>query len=120
MAEQFRVEVFGEGRGPWRNSHDAAMEDAKALELASWDGESEEWFLPVPAGIERRVVRDRSQLSRHGDAWNESDVALLRLLARQGKDIGAISSRLGRSREACAAKARRLQVEVATEGRSPA
>ena len=56
MGEKVRVVVFGRPRAPWRSSHEEAMADAIALELASWDASRREWFLAVPVGIQTKRV----------------------------------------------------------------
>jgi hypothetical protein len=57
MAEKFRIEVLGRPRSPWRTSRDAAIRDAAALELASWDAEQREWYLAVP--VELAIRREQ-------------------------------------------------------------
>jgi hypothetical protein len=51
---EHRVTVFGEARGPWRDSFAEAKWDAIQQHLASWDGEAREHFLAVPVAIEKR------------------------------------------------------------------
>jgi hypothetical protein len=51
---QHRVTVFGEPRGPWRDSFAEAKWDAIQQELASWDSEAREHFLAVPVAIQKR------------------------------------------------------------------
>jgi len=55
---QHRVTVFGEPRGPWRDSFAEAKWDAIQQELASWDSEAREHFLAVPVAIEKRRRTD--------------------------------------------------------------
>ena len=50
--------VFGEPRGPWRDSFAEAKWDAIQQELASWDSEAREHFLAVPVAIEKRRRTD--------------------------------------------------------------
>ena len=52
------VTVFGEQRGPWRDSVGEAVDDAIALELASWDPSVQQHFLAVPVDIKTEMVRD--------------------------------------------------------------
>ena len=52
---QHRVTVFGEPRGPWRDSFAEAKWDAIQQHLASWDSEAREHFLAVPVAIEKRA-----------------------------------------------------------------
>ena len=54
---EFRITVFGEPRGPWRSSRAAAMRDAIAAELASWNEERREHYLAVPVAMVSRVRR---------------------------------------------------------------
>jgi len=51
---QHRVTVFGDPRGPWRDSFAEAKWDAIQQHLASWDSEAREHFLAVPVAIEKR------------------------------------------------------------------
>jgi len=55
-AMEYRIRVFGKPRAPWRATSDEAMQDAIALELASWDGSEREWFLAVPVEMKARKV----------------------------------------------------------------
>jgi hypothetical protein len=52
------VVVFGEQRAPWRDSVHEALDDAIALELASWDPSEQQHFLAVPVEIKTEKVRD--------------------------------------------------------------
>lgn len=52
------VTVFGEQRAPWRDSVAEAVDDAIALELASWDPSEGQHFLAVPVDIKTEKVRD--------------------------------------------------------------
>ena len=52
------ITVFGEQRAPWRNSVAHAVEDAIALELASWDESQKQHFLAVPVAIKTEKVTD--------------------------------------------------------------
>lgn len=49
---RYRVTVFGQPRGPWRESYADAMGDAIDMELASYDRSRREHFLAVPVSIE--------------------------------------------------------------------
>jgi hypothetical protein len=51
---QFRCVVFGDPRGPWRESRAEAERDAIDQGIASWDDERGEWFLAVPVDVENR------------------------------------------------------------------
>ena len=51
----YRIEVFGEGRAPWRRSVADAMADAIRLELASWDASLRQHYLAVP--VDMRVLK---------------------------------------------------------------
>lgn len=50
------ITVFGEQRGPWRDSVAHALDDAIALELASWDESQKQYFLAVPVGLKTEKV----------------------------------------------------------------
>ena len=53
LTQMYRVTVFGEPRGPWRDSRQRAHRDAIELGL----GEYDEWgrfWITVPAAIEWR------------------------------------------------------------------
>jgi len=52
--QQFRVAVFDEPRGEWRDSSGEARWDAINLGLASWDDEKREYYLAVPVTLQRR------------------------------------------------------------------
>jgi hypothetical protein len=53
---RYRVRVFNDPRGPWRETPGAAKDDAIRLGLAAYDESRREWYLPVPASIERREL----------------------------------------------------------------
>lgn len=55
---QFRhcITVFGEQRAPWRDKVAHAIEDAIALELASWDESQQQHFLAVPVAIRTEKI----------------------------------------------------------------
>jgi len=50
--------------------------------------------------------------SRHGEAWNDEDIATLRRMAAQGQPLAEISRVLERTREAVQRKAQALKVRV--------
>lgn len=50
---RYRVVVFGEPRGPWRDTAALAMRDAIWLDLASYDEEQDEHYLAVPVELEK-------------------------------------------------------------------
>lgn len=50
------ITVFGEQRGPWRDSVAQALDDAIELELASWDESQKQHFLAVPVGLKTEKV----------------------------------------------------------------
>lgn len=54
MGDKYRISVFGRPRTGWRDTFDEALQDAVTSELASWDGERQEWFLAVPVTVDRR------------------------------------------------------------------
>lgn len=115
MPELFRITTLGEPRAPWRVSRAEAMQDAVALGLASWDRSKREWFLPVPADIERSGRRDDPAPARsdyRGEAWTPDHVEQLRTLARGGEGAGMIAARLRRTPIAIRAKARDLGVAL--------
>lgn len=117
MGERFRITAFGEPRAPWRDARQHAVDDAVALGLASWDAAAKEWFIPVPAEIEKEGAPDPmrgypSRAGRHREAWNEEDVRALRRLARKGDHVDRIAKQLQRSREACSTKARQLGISI--------
>lgn len=115
MPELFRVITLGEPRAPWRVSRDEAMQDAIALGLASWDPTKREWFLPVPADIERSGRRDDPAPARsdyRGESWTPEHVEQLRALAARGEETAMIALRLHRTPSAIRAKARELGVRL--------
>lgn len=118
MPEQFRVVVFDDPKGPWRDSHKHAMEDAIALKLASWDASAREWFLSAPVDIERQGGADPlrgypSRPARHREAWNAEDLRKLRQLANAGSSLTDIARQLGRTQETCRTRARQLGLTIA-------
>lgn len=118
MAEQFRVTVLGEAKGPWRDARSAAMEDAIALKLASWDASAREWFLSAPVDIERQGSPDPlrgypSRPARHREAWNAEDLRKLRQLVDAGSSLTDIARQLGRTQETCRTRARLLGLAIA-------
>lgn len=122
MAEQFRVIMFDQPKAPWRNTHAEAMDDAKALKLASWDASAREWFLSAPVDIEKQGAPDPmrgypSRPARHREAWNAEDLGTLRRLARRGDTVDAIAKQLGRSRETVAARARQMGIVLTKAAR---
>lgn len=115
MPELFRVIVFDEPRAPWRASRAEAMQDAIALELASWDGSKREWFVPVPADIQRSSRRNEqtpAHSDHRGEAWTPEHIAQLRALAAKGEASAMIAARLHRTPRAIRAKARELGIAI--------
>jgi hypothetical protein len=55
---KYRVCVFNEPRGVWRNSFQAAKGDAIRADLASYDETQREYFLAVPVRIEKKDFPD--------------------------------------------------------------
>lgn len=53
---RYRVTVFDEPRGPWRDTFDHAKDDAIAAGLASYDESEGEYYLAVPVSIEREKL----------------------------------------------------------------
>ena len=53
---RYRVTVFDDPRGPWRDSFDEAKDDAIAGGLASYDQSRREYFLAVPVAIETERI----------------------------------------------------------------
>lgn len=51
---EYRIVVFGKARSPWRQSWDAALEDAIQAGLASWDESKQEHYLAVPVRMQSR------------------------------------------------------------------
>lgn len=51
---EFRIHVFGDFRGPWRESFAEAKWDAIDAGLASYDEERGEYYLAVPVGVAQR------------------------------------------------------------------
>lgn len=49
---RYRVVVFDEPRGEWRDTFDEAKDDAIAAGLASYDRSRREYYLAVPVAIE--------------------------------------------------------------------
>jgi hypothetical protein len=49
---RYRVTVFDEPRGEWRDTFDDAKDDAIAAGLASYDESQREYYLAVPVAIE--------------------------------------------------------------------
>lgn len=54
MTIRYRVTVFDQPRGPWRDSHEQAKDDAIAAGLASYDKSQRQYFLAVPVAIQTR------------------------------------------------------------------
>lgn len=117
MPEQFRIATLGKPRAPWRDSQEAAMNDAIRLNLASWDQSKRQHFLAVPVEMQRRGRKDHpapaDRGDRHGLPWTDDDIARLRALIAGGEDPGVVALRLGRSRDSVTAKARQLGVSSA-------
>lgn len=117
MAEQFRIAVFGRPRAPWRSSKAEALNDARALELASYDRSKREWFLAVPVEMQRRGEKEYPDIVRRnhrGQPWTHEQVAQLRAIATAGEDAGMIAVRLGRTVAAVRAKAREEDIRILT------
>lgn len=115
MPELFRITTLGEPRAPWRTSRDEAMQDAIALGLASWDRSKREWFLPVPADIERSGRRDDPAPARsdyRGEPWTPDQIEQLRTLAAKGEGTAMIAVRLHRTPSAIRAKVRELEIRL--------
>lgn len=55
---RFRVTVFEQPRGEWRDSYRHAMDDAINGGLASYDESRGEHYLSVPVAIQREEVKD--------------------------------------------------------------
>jgi hypothetical protein len=53
---RYCITVFGELRGPWRDTAAQAIDDAITLELASWDESQKQHFLAVPVGLKVEKV----------------------------------------------------------------
>ncbi|MCP3735646.1 hypothetical protein M9979_12255 [Sphingomonas sp. RP10(2022)] len=49
---RYRVIVFENPRGPWRDTFDEAKDDAIVAGLASYDESRREYYLAVPVAIE--------------------------------------------------------------------
>ena len=49
---RYRVTVFDEPRGEWRDTFDEAKDDAITAGLASYDRSRREYFLAVPVAIQ--------------------------------------------------------------------
>lgn len=91
------------------------MQDAIALDLASWDRSKREWFLPVPAEIERSGHRDDPAPARsdyRGEPWTPEQVDQLRQLSAKGEDAAMVAVRLHRTPRAIRAKARELGISL--------
>jgi hypothetical protein len=52
---RYRLTVFGEPRGPWRETKEEVLKDAVRKKLASWDAAAREHYLAVPVDIERKA-----------------------------------------------------------------
>ena len=52
---RYRVKVFDEPRGEWRDSFDHALDDAILAGLASYDEDRREYYIAVPVAIEKTV-----------------------------------------------------------------
>ena len=50
----YRVVVFDEPRGQWRDTFEHAKDDAIAAGLASYDESRREYFIAVPVAIQTR------------------------------------------------------------------
>lgn len=111
MPLRYRVKLLGEPQSEWRDSEAEAVRDARQIGLASWDGERREWFVPIPAEIERRAftppARKRT-CPAPGSPWSTQELAQLKAAIAAQSNIATLALRIGRSRDACAAQARRL------------
>lgn len=111
MPLRYRVKLMGEPQSEWRDSEAEAVRDARRIGLASWDGDRREWFVAIPAEIERKAF-SRPATTRQrpvpGSPWTPQEVAQLEAAIADRSDIATLALRIGRSRDACAAQARRL------------
>jgi hypothetical protein len=55
----YRVTVFDRPRGPWRDSHDVALQDAIDMGLAAYDPSQREHYCAVPTDIEVKFLQHR-------------------------------------------------------------
>lgn len=53
---RYRVTVFDEPRGEWRDTYQHAKDDAIGAGLASYDESEGEYYLAVPVSIEREKL----------------------------------------------------------------
>lgn len=91
------------------------MEDAIALGLASWDQSKREWFLPVPADIERSGRRDDVAPARsdfRGEPWTPEQIEQLRTFCARREATTMVAVRLHRTPSAIRAKARELGLSL--------
>jgi hypothetical protein len=56
MRSRYRVTVFDEPRGEWRDTFEQAKDDAIAAGLASYDQSRREYFLAVPVAIQTERI----------------------------------------------------------------
>ncbi|WP_126004675.1 hypothetical protein [Sphingomonas koreensis] len=91
------------------------MDDARALELASYDRSKREWFLAVPVELEQRGHRDIPVIVRRnhrGEPWTYEQLAQLRAMAQAGEAADMIAVRMGRSARAVRSKAREEGIRI--------
>ena len=55
-AARYRVTVFDQPRGEWRETFDQAKDDAIVAGLASYDESRREYFLAVPVAIQTERI----------------------------------------------------------------
>lgn len=113
MPLRYRVKLMGEPQSEWRDSEAEAVRDGEGLGLASWDGERREWFVAIPAEIERQAFNPPAKSRPRpapGSPWTAQEVAQLEAAIAAQSDIATVALRIGRSRDACAAQARRLGI----------
>ena len=55
-AARYRVTVFDQPRGEWRDTFDQAKDDAIVAGLASYDESRREYFLAVPVAIQTERI----------------------------------------------------------------
>lgn len=53
---RYRVTVFGDPRGEWRDTYEQAKDDAIGAGLASYDESRGEYFIAVPVSIEKQKL----------------------------------------------------------------
>lgn len=53
---RYRVTVFNDPRGEWRDTYEQAKDDAIAAGLVSYDESLGEYFIAVPVSIEKQKL----------------------------------------------------------------